>query len=158
MRLWSVHPKYLDKQGLTACWREGLLAASVLRRIDAGEIKVGYRNHSQLVRFKAQAKPRVMVSEYLHYIVDEATTRKYSYDRSKLFPRIGLAACMELTTGQLGFEWWHLLNKIMTRSPDWVKKNLSGIGNLTVLQIQAQVDPHPLFTLVKGEVADWEKV
>jgi len=26
MRLWSVHPRHLDRQGLTACWREALLA------------------------------------------------------------------------------------------------------------------------------------
>ena len=26
MRIWSVHPKHLDRQGLAACWREALLA------------------------------------------------------------------------------------------------------------------------------------
>jgi len=31
MRLWSLHPKYLDPQGLVALWREGLLAKVVLR-------------------------------------------------------------------------------------------------------------------------------
>lgn len=30
MRLWSLHPKYLDRMGLLAVWREGLLAQSVL--------------------------------------------------------------------------------------------------------------------------------
>ena len=30
MRLWSIHPKYLDRQGLLAVWREGLLAQKVL--------------------------------------------------------------------------------------------------------------------------------
>ena len=29
MRLWSLHPRYLDRQGLTALWREGLLARAV---------------------------------------------------------------------------------------------------------------------------------
>ena len=28
MRLWSLHPKHLDPQGLVARWREGLLARS----------------------------------------------------------------------------------------------------------------------------------
>lgn len=30
MRLWSLHPKYLDARGLVALWREGLLARKVL--------------------------------------------------------------------------------------------------------------------------------
>ncbi|MEM2443473.1 MAG: pyrimidine dimer DNA glycosylase/endonuclease V, partial [Candidatus Bathyarchaeia archaeon] len=30
MRLWSIHPKYLDARGLVALWREGLLAKKVL--------------------------------------------------------------------------------------------------------------------------------
>jgi len=30
MRLWSIHPKYLDLIGLVALWREGLLAKKVL--------------------------------------------------------------------------------------------------------------------------------
>src|SRR5262249_19353120 len=40
MRLWTVHPRYLDPQGLVALWREALLARAVLR----GETK-GYRHH-----------------------------------------------------------------------------------------------------------------
>jgi hypothetical protein len=30
MRLWSIHPKYLDDKGLVALWCEGLLAKKVL--------------------------------------------------------------------------------------------------------------------------------
>jgi hypothetical protein len=30
MRLWSIHPSYLDKQGLCGLWLESLLAQSVL--------------------------------------------------------------------------------------------------------------------------------
>ena len=36
MRLWSLHPKYLDARGLVALWREGLLAQAVLK----GQTKV----------------------------------------------------------------------------------------------------------------------
>jgi hypothetical protein len=31
MRIWSLHPKYLDSKGLVALWRESLLAKNVLR-------------------------------------------------------------------------------------------------------------------------------
>ena len=30
MRLWTLHPKYLDAAGLVALWREALLAQKVL--------------------------------------------------------------------------------------------------------------------------------
>jgi len=43
MRIWSIHPKYLDRKGLIACWRETLLAKNVLL-----EKTKGYKNHSQL--------------------------------------------------------------------------------------------------------------
>ena len=43
MRLWSIHPRYLDSMGLVALWREALLAQAVLR----GETK-GYKFHPQL--------------------------------------------------------------------------------------------------------------
>lgn len=31
MRLWTLHPKYLDTKGLVALWREALLAQKVLQ-------------------------------------------------------------------------------------------------------------------------------
>jgi hypothetical protein len=49
MRLWTVHPRYLDARGLVAAWREALLAQAVL----AGATR-GYRHHPQLDRFRAQ--------------------------------------------------------------------------------------------------------
>jgi Pyrimidine dimer DNA glycosylase len=47
VRLWSLHPKYLDARGLVALWREALLAQAVLR----GRTR-GYRHHPQLARFE----------------------------------------------------------------------------------------------------------
>ncbi len=36
MRLWSLHPRYLDAKGLVALWREALLARAVLRGATRG--------------------------------------------------------------------------------------------------------------------------
>lgn len=52
MRLWTIHPKYLDTRGLTALWREALLARKVLKGLT-----IGYRHHPQLERFRQQARP-----------------------------------------------------------------------------------------------------
>lgn len=46
MRLWTLHPEYLDRQGLVALWREAPLAKAVLE----GKTR-GYRRHPQLERF-----------------------------------------------------------------------------------------------------------
>jgi hypothetical protein len=63
MRLWTLHPKYLDAQGLVALWREGLLAQKVLR----GRTR-GYRHHPQLARFRAQADPVASIARYLRAV------------------------------------------------------------------------------------------
>lgn len=147
MRLWSLHPKHLDKSGLIACWREGLLAFSVLKRIAKGEAKIGYRNHSQLVRFKQQSDPILYVSDYLHHIVDEAQQRGYNYKRSKLLPYDG-SLTMTVTAGQIVLEYQHLASKLITRSPDQGKKLLS----------IPSPDLHPMFKMIEGKVEDWEKI
>ncbi len=63
MRLWSLHPKYLDRMGLVAVWREGLLAQAVLR----GNTK-GYKNHPQLNRLKnILIRIRRLLAIYMRY-------------------------------------------------------------------------------------------
>ena len=42
MRLWSLHPRYLDARGLVACWRETLLAQKVLAGEKAYPVKVPF--------------------------------------------------------------------------------------------------------------------
>ena len=65
MRLWSLHPKYLDRQGLTSVWREGLLAQKVL----LGRTK-GYQSHPQLARFRACSDSVAAIGCYLKEIAD----------------------------------------------------------------------------------------
>ncbi|MEM2589333.1 MAG: pyrimidine dimer DNA glycosylase/endonuclease V [Candidatus Aenigmatarchaeota archaeon] len=72
MRLWLIHPKYLDCRGLVAVWREGLLAKKVLE----GKTK-GYRNHPQLKIFKEYEKPIDLINAYLFQIYLEAKRRGY---------------------------------------------------------------------------------
>jgi len=73
MRLWSIHPKYLDVQGLLGLWREGLLAQKVL----LGETK-GYRNHPQLIRFKRTPDPVLYLGTYLYYVYQEGVRMRLS--------------------------------------------------------------------------------
>ena len=151
MRLWSLHPRYLDRQGLTATWREALLAQAVL----AGRTK-GYTRHPQLRRFQATPDPVATVGAYLEAVADEASGRGYRYDRSRIITRptdpTAWAGRLEVNSGQLEHEWGHLVAKLTLRSAEWLK----GLGQEDVAS--GRHDPHPLFRVVEGPVADWEIV
>jgi hypothetical protein len=141
LRLWTLHPKYLDRQGLLALWREGLLAQAVLK----GNTK-GYKNHPQLERFKCHPDPLGAIAHYLHVIHEEAKKREYVFDASKIGTDI-TPQSIQTTSGQLEFESKHLLNKLKTRSqPDYQRF-------VTV----KNPEPHPLFQIIPGEIEEWEK-
>jgi len=141
MRIWSLHPKYLDARGLVALWREGLLAQAVLK----GKTN-GYVHHPQLLRFKEQASPIGLIGEYLRVVHGEGVTRGYRFaagkiGRSRAFTRL------PVTRGQLDFEWRHLTAKLRKRDPNWKIR----------LAVVKTPQPHPLFRVVRGGVAQWEK-
>ena len=141
MRLWSLHPKYLDRQGLLACWREALLAQKVLM----GGTR-GYRNHPQLSRFRAQPDPMAAIGGYLHCLADQAERRGYHFDRSKVIA-VRRAEKISVNRGQLSYEWNRLRGKIRERDPDWYK----------LLKSIEHPDPHPSFIIVEGDIEAWEK-
>ena len=141
MRLWSLHSKYLDPQGLVALWRETLLAQAVLR----GET-CGYRNHPQLDRFKNHSTPLAAISLYLKAIHAEAEMRGYSFDKSKIKPT-RKAVTLTVTSVQMAYEWAHLLIKLKERSPALYRKWLA----------IEEPEAHPLFTVRAGEVETWER-
>lgn len=142
MRLWSLHPRYLDAAGLTACWREGLLA----RRVLAGGT-VGYRFHPQLTRFRACEDPLTAIDTYLHAVLAEARARGYRFDAEKIGPP-DRALRIRVTAGQLDFEFRHLADKLRARDSQRIFE----------LSQAAVVEPHPLFTVTPGGVETWEVV
>lgn len=141
MRIWSLHPRYLDPAGLVALWRETLLARKVLR----GETR-GYRHHPQLRRFQAMPDPMAAIDVYLAAVHGEATVRGYRFDPGK-FDAAARSAQIAVTAGQCAYEWQHLRAKLAARNPDV----LARWQNLAV------PDCHPLFDAVPGPVEDWEK-
>jgi Pyrimidine dimer DNA glycosylase len=141
MRLWTLHPRYLDPKGLVAAWREGLLAQKVLK----GATK-GYRHHPQLIRFKAQPDPVAAIAAFLRGLAEEAARRGYSFNAAKISRRKFTGRIPE-TRGQLLFEWRHLRRKLRARAPG-MARGLRGLAN---------PDPHPLFRIVAGARRPWEK-
>jgi hypothetical protein len=142
MRIWSLHPKYLDRQGLLACWRESLLAQKVLK----GDTK-GYQHHPQLTRFRACPDPLAAIASYLEVIAVEAGRRGYIFNRQKI-AAIRMQGKIQVTRGQILYEWEHLKTKLARRDP------------LRLVQMSAVDLPeaHPLFDIVDGTVEPWEKL
>lgn len=139
MRLWSLHPKYLDTKGLVALWREGLLAKHVLE----GKTK-GYRHHPQLVRFQSAPESLTAINSYLKSVYDEACARGHCFTASKI-DFTATAECIPVTEGQVQYERAHLQKKLAQRDPERV----------SCLSTEPEV--HPLFTVVAGDREAWEK-
>ena len=141
MRIWSIHPQYLDPQGLVALWRETLLAQAVLHGLTKG-----YTQHPQLLRFKAHPDPQAAISSYLRVVQAHATQRGYRFDAGKILGDV-TTATIPVTQGQLAYEWQYLCNKLQQRNPEvWARWR----------QVAAP-ETHPLFTVVAGDIEDWEK-
>lgn len=142
MRLWTIHPHYLDAKGIVALWREGLLAQKCL----AGLTK-GYTHHPQLNRFKTCADPMGTIGYYLNEVVKEATRRNYTFDHTKIMV-LGTPTPIPTTTGQLQYEWQHFLKKVQQRDP----------SRYQTFHTETSPTPHPLFTLIEGDIEPWEIV
>jgi hypothetical protein len=142
MRLWSLHPQYLDSKGLVALWREGLLAQAVL----VGKT-IGYKHHPQLLRFLHSSSPEKYIAAYLRPIHDEAVCRGYHFDEKKI-GRGSTVKPLLVTRGQLEYEWSHLTSKLKTRSPSW----------LSHIETVKQPESHPLFQVVAGGISEWELI
>lgn len=141
MRLWTIHPQYLDTKGLLAAWREGLLAQKVL----LGQTR-GYTRHPQLRRFQTTTSPTETICSYLAEIANEADRRGYKFNRAKISVRARRNKLIE-TRGQLLFEWSHLKRKLRARSP----RSYRACCKIEIPRA------HPMFRIVAGPLQEWEK-
>jgi hypothetical protein len=141
MRIWTLHPHYLDRQGLTAAWREALLAQKVL----SGATR-GYRGHPQLLRFRAQPDPSAAIAAYLRHLREEALVRGYTFDAARITPASAAVPMLE-AEGQLLYEWSHLMRKLRVRSPELAERYGAVV----------RPDAHPLFHVIPGPVGSWER-
>jgi hypothetical protein len=141
MRIWTLHPKYLDARGLVALWREGLLAQAVL----TGKT-IGYVNHPQLARFRSQTSPAASIARYLRGVLEESVTRGYRFSAGKIGRTRG-SGLIPATNGQIEYEWHHLMEKLRIRAPHWGAR---------FIRIR-HPEVHPLFRIVRGDVENWER-
>ena len=142
MRLWSIHPKYLDAKGLVALWMESLLAQKVLMSKTKG-----YKIHPQLDRFKKHPHPVSAIGCYLYQVHKEGARRGYNFTIEKILSLNKEITAIKVHRGQILFEFEHLMKKLTTRAPERYQK---------LLKIK-QIEPHPIFKIVAGDIEPWEK-
>ncbi len=141
MRLWSIHPRYLDPPGLGGLWREALLAQRVVEGHTAA-----YRNHPQARRVLGQVDPWGAIHDYLIGVWEEGQRRGYRYDRSRISEHSG-GHPMEVPRGQIEYELALLCFKLAVRNR----------GALSALPDLERALPHPSITIVEGGIAPWER-
>ena len=142
MRLWSIHPQYLDSKGLVALWRETLLAKKVLQNKTKG-----YKQHPQLERFKKQSSPVACLNRYLQEIFIESKKRNFKFNSKKIGPA---RKCrnIKVASRQIEYEFNHLLQKLKERDP----------SRYNQYKDVKEIKTNPVFHKVSGPVANWEKV
>lgn len=150
MRLWSLHPDYLDTKGLVALWREALLAQKII----LGETE-SYKNHPQMTRFLQAEHPVVAISYYLKSILRTAASRGYKFKASLIRAtstqnlEIPIIGC---NTGQIDYERALLIHKIKTRQ--------GGPDLVYLRRLLQEVNPHlsEIFRCRTGGIESWERV
>jgi hypothetical protein len=143
VRLWSFHPEQLDAAGLVAAWREALLAQAVL----AGRTR-GYRRHPQLERFLSCAEPLDAIGEYLRVLHGDSLRRGYRFDASRIDRAAGRpVGRIVVPRGQVEYEWALFRRKAAARD----RAAFERIAGIAFPRL------HPLFDLVEGGVAGWER-
>jgi hypothetical protein len=144
VRLWSVHPKYLDSKGLVAVWREALLAKKVLE-----EKTKGYKHHPQLTRFRTCRRPIDAINAYLERIYAESLRRGYRFDGTKITHSSNIdIQPIPVTDSQIDYEFRLLRKKLKNRNS----------AKYEEIRKISTVETNSLFTVIPGRIAEWEKV
>lgn len=144
MRLWSIDPGWLDRQGFLGLWRETVMAINVL----SGK-RDGYKNHPQLDRFKQTDNPMAYLSSYAWPLVFEGRGRDYNLNEKYIVANWDSSLALPVTRGQVDYEIQHLLKKLEVRDIEcynYLKRRTNCIS------------VHPLFYVVENNnIEEWER-
>lgn len=160
MRLWTIHPSFLDQKGLCGLWRETLVG---LKALEKGPGAPWY-NHPQLARFKVYPNGLAMLAEYAEHVLDEGHKRGYNFNTALLEPYLELYemnfdGCIMVTKGQFDYEVEHFIRKLASRDEMRYQLYMEKMGPRSLYQPKIEVFvPNPVFRIVDGPIEVWEKV
>ena len=145
MRLWSVHPKYLDLKGLVKLWHDALWAQMMLYE----KLSKDEYIQPQLIRFKEFAHPKRAIHTYLMQIYEEAKRRGCDLDQSRIMALAGKKkVVMKVARLQLDYEFALMKEQVKLRDH----------AKYAEISLVKKAQAHPLFLITRGGIAEWEKV
>lgn len=166
MRLWTIHPTFLDNEGLHGLWREGLLAQKIIE-----DPTHGRSNNPQIARFRNHVSPISILGAYLWTVGHEGMERGFKYNVARIEDPPMLGSIMvpkgssgdpriPVTEEQIRFEFDHLFSKLEERDPVSLEKILNYSVQSTIkyredFRLKAI---NPAFRIVVGPIESWEKV
>lgn len=129
MKLWSIHPKYLDKDTLFSCWEEALKVKTIIENRSR-------ESNLQVSKFKQCDNPLAQINTYLYYLLQEALKRGYKLDSSKIsFGLTIFSKKIVIPRIQADFEF-NILLKTMKSKNQKQNRRFKSLKN---------IEPHPLF-------------
>jgi len=108
----------------------------------------GYKNHSQLERFKRARNPVKAITLYLFYVYEEAKRRGYGFNGNKIHV-VNEKIRIPIKRGQALFELNHLLKKVRARDRRWYE---------ILKRENGPIKLNPIFYRTNGGVEKWEKI
>ena len=110
------------------------------------DLTAGYRSHPQLERFRNHPEPRSAIAAYLIEVWRESQARGHRFDARKI-DSAEQTSKIQVTAGQLEYEFDRLLCKLRTRDPRKYQE----------LQAIRTIECHPVFEVRPGGIEEWEK-
>ena len=127
MRWWSIHPRYFDKSGLIAAWREGLQMQKALQN--------GEDDDPTLACFKYASDPLRAVGAYLSFLAAEGSKRGYKLAHERiLYPNFD-QEFVPLDNVRFGFDAEEMHKKLSRRSEAYLRE----------LPAVSEWEMHPVF-------------
>lgn len=134
MSLWSLHPKYFDKQGLMSLWREGLAVQKMLAEDASLQKPV-----PMFEEFKKSSNPIKAIGSYLSMVASEGARQGYKLNHERILCPNFDAEFIEIKPEQIIFEMDFLKSKLKQRD---VKKYYETAQ-------ASSIDVNPVFSFSK---------
>ena len=141
MRIWSIHPKYLDSKELLNLWKETLeVKNKLLSKTN------GFDHSKQLERFLDLKKPIEAINNYMSSVYKEAVKRNCEVDDEFMDWDFDDSLQIPVTSGQINLE----IKELRSRLREKDEEKLHSLNGNTFLEL------HPIFYSIPGTIEEWE--
>lgn len=132
MKLWKIHPKYLDDKELLDLFKHALIVKDIL----SGKL-LAYRTNKYVSIFKERGNPILAIDAFLYQIYIEIKKRGYHQDHSNI-RKVSIIEKINIKKEDIDEEYNEFLKLIKERN---VEKYQS-------IRKEIEISPNPVFNVV----------